>query len=234
MSSKLLSLIFRNALLLLVLLTFSACATVKKPLTGIVPGREVETLQSPISISVTSGEHSTSGRGYMIFKQPERFHMALLSPFGLTVFEVFIDKDRLTCLVPSKQIAYAGLFRELPDESALQSLSMIKWVVERPPIATPSPGTGEITGPSGDKFYFDDRGLLVRKLSPEGDEVKYEGYSNVNGVAFPETIIITSRYGAKVKIGFDEPEINQPVEEGALTPNLEGFSIQPLADFKGF
>lgn len=234
MSLNCFNLFFKNALLLLLLVTFSACATVKKPLTGLVPGREVETLQSAIVISVKSGEHSTGGRGYLIFKQPDRFHLAVLSPFGLTVLEVFADSDRLTCLVPSRQTAYSGLLSELPETSALKSLGMMKWVVAPPPPVPASSGTREVSAASGDRFFFDKTGLVERKLSEQGDEVLYQDYRNVNGVAFPDSIVIGSRFGATVKIDFDEPQINQPVEDSTLTSSLEGISVLPLADFKGF
>lgn len=223
----------KNTVLLLLLVSLSACATVRKPLTGLVPGRQVETLQSPIAITVKSGEHSTGGRGYLIFKQPDRFHMAMLSPFGLTVLEVFSDSDRLTCLIPSRQTAYSGLLSELPDNSALKSLGAMKWVVA-PPAAAPPSGTREVTAASGDRFFFDTNGLVQRKVSLQGDEVVYDDYRSVNGVAFPDSIVIGSRYGAEVKITFDEPQINLPVEDSALIPVLEGISVLPLADFKGF
>jgi outer membrane lipoprotein-sorting protein len=233
-TSTSLSLFLRSLTLCLIVFTLSACATVKKPLTGIVAGREVETLQSSISVSVRSGEHTTSGRGFLVYKQPDRFHLALLSPFGLTVFEVFIDGDKLTCLVPSKQLAYSGRFSQLPENSPLQSMAMMKWVQVRPSPAGIAPGTKETTDPSGDHYYFDENGLVDSKVSSEGDKVAYQDYSNVDGVAFPDAIIISSRYGTTVRIVFDEPQINQPVEEGALTPLTEGYKVLPLAEFKGF
>jgi hypothetical protein len=55
----------------------------------------------------------------------------------------------------------------------------------------------------------------------------------VDGVAFPESIEIANRYGAVVNIVFDEPQLNLPVENSALTPVLEGIGIHPLADFHG-
>jgi len=227
----------RYALLSLMMLLFvSACATVAKPLSGRVPGREAETLQSPITISVKNGERSIGGRGYLIFKHPDRFHLAVLSPFGLTLFEVFSDSERITCIIPSKQIAYSGLLSELPDEGAMKSWGMMKWVVERPPVAGPSLAALEITASSGrrERIFFDSNGLVQRKVTEDGDEVVYNGYQNINGVPFPASIEIVNRRGDTVKILFDEPEINQPVEDAALKPNLEGITVLPLADFKGF
>jgi outer membrane biogenesis lipoprotein LolB len=219
--------------LLLLVLLLPACATVKKaPLTGIVPGREVETLQSAISMSVKSGDHSTSGRGYLIFKAPDRFHMAVLSPFGLTVLELFLDKDRLTCLVPSRQSAYSGSISELPENSGLQGMSMMKWVVAKPAAAEVA-GARQFTAPSGDRFVFDEHGLLERKVSPQGDQVQYQEYQNIDGVPFPLSLLMKNPYGATVKIIFDDPQINQPVEDSALVPNLEGYTVLPLAEFKG-
>lgn len=223
----------RYAILLLLLACFSGCATVQKPLTGIVAGREVETLQSSIAISMKTGEHGSGGRGYLIFKHPDRFHMAVLSPFGLTVLEVFSDGARLTCLVPSRQTAYSGLLSELPETGGLKSLGLMKWVVARTPLYDPTIGAEELIAASGDRIFFDKNGLVQRKVSPEGDEVEYNGYRNVNGVAFPESILITNSYGDTVRIVFDEPEINAPVENAALAPNLEGISVLPLSDFKG-
>lgn len=222
--------LFTRVIPLLIICTLSACATVKKPLTGLVPGREVETLQSPISISAKSGEHGTSGRGYLVFKEPDRFHMAVLSPFGPTILEVFLDGDRMTCVVPSQETAYTGSISELPETSGLRSMAIMKWVVARSPAAT---GAREVTAPSGERFYFDEQGLLERKVSPEGNEASYQDYQSINGVAFPETLVITNPYGAFIKIVFEEPEINQPVEDSALTPQLQDYTVRPLADFKG-
>jgi hypothetical protein len=223
----------RAVILLLVIVGLSACATAQKPLTGIIPGRGVETLQSSIALTMKSGEHGSGGRGYLIFKYPDRFHMAVLSPFGLTVLEVFSDGERLTCLVPSSQTAYVGLIADLPERGGLKTFGMLKWVVERPPVRGVSEAAETMTDPSGDQIFFDKYGLVQRKVSPEGDEVSYKGYSNVNGVAFPETMEIKDSYGDSVRIVFDEPEINAPVENAALTPKLEGYSVHPLSEFKG-
>lgn len=227
------ALLSKTALLLL-LVCLSGCATVQKPLTGIVPGREVETLQSSIAVSTKSAGHGSTGRGFLIFKYPDRFHLAVLSPFGLTVLELFSDGERLTCLVPSRQAAYAGPIAELPETGALKTFGMLKWVVARVPARDPSAGAGAVVTPSGDRVFYDKLGLVQRKVSPEGAEVDFSGYGNVNGIAFPETMEIKSGQGDSVRIAFDEPELNTPVEDAVLTPNLEGMSVLPLADFKGF
>ena len=223
--------IFVKIALLLCLLCLTACATVQKPLTGIIPGREVETLQSSVALTMKSGTHGSGGRGFLIFQYPDRFHLAVLSPFGLTILEVFSDGQRLTCLVPSRQTAYTGLVADLPETGGLKTFGMLKWVVARVPHDASA--AREITTPDGDRIVFDKFGLVQRKIAPEGDEVEYADYRNVNGVAFPYTLTIKSSSGDSVRIVFDEPEINTPVDDSTLTPNLEGISVLPLSEFKG-
>jgi hypothetical protein len=52
-------------------------------------------------------------------------------------------------------------------------------------------------------------------------------------VPFPSVIEFIDQNGSRVKITFDEPEINKPVDEAALVPNLDGITLLPLANFKG-
>ena len=59
-------------------LLFGCAAAPKQPLTGLIPGKEVETLQSSISVSVKTPERSMGGHGFLIFKRPDRFHLAVL------------------------------------------------------------------------------------------------------------------------------------------------------------
>lgn len=213
----------------LAVFTLSGCATAQKPLTGIIPGKGVETLQSAVGITATSGEHSTGGRGYLAYKAPDAFHLALVSPFGQSILEAFALSDGFTALFPSKQTAYRGHLADLPPSSPLKSMSLLKWVMAPAPVSTER----ESTGSSGDRYFFDSRGLLERKVSPEGDEVVYEQYRSVDGVAFAESLRITSRFGASVTISFDDPQINAAIDDSVLAPNLEGFTVLPLFMLKG-
>ena len=224
----------RTILLMSLLFSLSACAGAPKPLSGLVPGREVETINSAVQLSARSGKEGTSGRGFFLFKKPDRFHLAVVNPFGLTVLEVFSDGDRLTYLVPSKEVAFTGLISELPETTPLRGLGMLDWVLASPasPDGLP-PGAREMTTPSGERLQLDERGLVERRVSPQGDEVTYKNYRNVNGIAFPESIEIASRYGGVLKIGFDDPELNEPVEDASLAPNLTGYRVLPLWEFRG-
>jgi hypothetical protein len=232
-STRILTLV-RSVFLCSLLFFISACAGAPKPLTGLVPGREVETINSAVQLSAKAGEQSTSGRGFLLFKKPDSFHLAVVNPFGLSVLEVFSNADRLTYLVPSREVAYSGLISELPETTPLKSLGMLDRVLASP--ATPAglaPGVREMTTESGELLQLDERGLVVRRVSPQGDEITYKNYRNINGIAFPESIEIASRFGGVLKIVFDDPELNQPVEDTSLTPDLAGYRVLPLWEFKG-
>lgn len=222
----------RTVFLLLLSLSLFGCATAKKPLVGIVPGKRVETLQSAVALSATSGEKSTAGRGYLVFKAPARFHLALVSPFGQTVLEAYSDSDRFTCVIPSRQTAYAGLLSEVPEQSALRSMELLKWVMVPAPFPVPAPAAGQKVVLDGASYYVDEVGMLERKVNEDGDEVVYEGYRVLDGIPVPETIVIRNRLGVTVRVTFDEPQINQPVENSDLTPDLSGMTVLPLSEFK--
>jgi len=218
------------------LLTFSACATAPKPVPSTKPGKQVETLQSEVSLSLRSGDKSIGGRGYLVFKQPDRFHLAVFSPFGFTMMDLFVAEDRITCLIPAKQTAYQGLISDIPVDNALKGWGMMRWVVEPAPVVEANQAMSqEVITPEGKKeiLCYDDRGLLSSKTNEEGDRVVYQDYHDRNGVAFPSSIEISNAKGDTVRLLFDEPEVNQPVDDAILTPPLKGVDVLPLTAFRG-
>ena len=213
----------------------AGCAAVPKPLAGLVPGKEVETVQSAVAISIRTPEGNRGGRGFLVFKSPDRFHLAILSPFGLTLVDVFSDGDRLTCLIPSKDTAYSGLLSELPAREGLRSWALMRWVVEKTPIAGPATERDHLTAAGRrEKVYYDSRGLVVRKETEDGDRVEFEDYHAYDGVAFPSVIELATADGEDVRLTFDEPELNKPVDASVLAPQLEGVTVLPFSAFKGF
>jgi outer membrane biogenesis lipoprotein LolB len=233
---KSMSMTFSAAILFLAaVLPLAGCATLPKPQACILPGKELQTLQSSVSIAVKTGEKSTGGRGYLVYQRPDRFHLLLLSPFGQSLFEVFMIGDRITCLVPSKDAAYTGLVSELPDANPLKNWGLMRWATERPPAEEFRSGVRECKGPDGHRqlVTYDKQGLVTEKENEEGDRVLYGDYEAVNGVALPKTVELLNRRGDEVRIVFDELEVNQPVEATSFAPNLEGLTVLPLAAFQG-
>ncbi|QWV99419.1 outer membrane lipoprotein LolB [Geomonas nitrogeniifigens] len=221
----------RLILIIVCAAVFSGCAAVKQPLTGLVPGRSVTTLQSSVSLSASSGERSSAGRGYLVYQAPDMYHLLILSPFGQTMLEAFGESDRFTCVIPSKQVAFTGLLSELPEQSALKSLQLFQWVMAPSPLPLPGPLRQKVEI-AGTAYHYDEIGMLERKVAPSGDQASYQGYRSLDGVPFPETIEIHSAAGGEVRIVFDEPQLNAPVEASSLKPDLSGMAVYPLAEFK--
>jgi hypothetical protein len=190
-----------------VFLLIIGCVAVPKVQVPFRRGAKVETLASMVAISVKNPQMSTGGNGYLIYQRPDRFHMVILTPFGTTALETFSVADRLTIVIPSKGALFDPMKRGAVEKS--------------------SSTVGEITS------FYDGAGLLERKIFSEGEEVHFREYRSADGVPFPTVMEFTDRNGSRVKITFDEPEINKPVDDAALVPNLEGVTLLPLASFKG-
>jgi len=223
------------ALLTILLLAALGCAGVPKPREPFIPGATVETLAAAVSLSVQTPEGSSGGTGYLLYRRPDRFHLVMLTPFGSTALEFFVRDDRVTVLFPSKGVAYAGSLADLPARGGLQGWRMMRWVLEGAPLFLPgAPRTVERTDAEGGETttLYDGDGLLRRKISGDG-EATYRDYQSAGGVAFPAVIEFTDPHGVRVKITFDEPEVNGPVDDAALTPNLEGLTLLPLASLRG-
>lgn len=222
------------AVLALICLLVAACATVPPPPPSSGPGSTVQTLQSEVSLSITAGEKKMGGRGYLLFKQPDRFHLAVLSPLGFTMMDIYLDNDQLTCLLPTRQTAYQGRISDLPDQNAFRAWSMMRWVVDTPP-ASPGESSRSRVNRDGkrEQLLYDARGLLLAKTNQDGDRVNYQDYRDRNGVAFPSAIEMSNAAGDRVRIVFDEPELNQSLDDDVLTPSLTGMTVLPLTAFTG-
>ncbi len=159
----------------------------------------------------------------------------MLSPFGTTVMEIYLSGDRITCLVPARQTAYQGNLSELPDRNAFRAWGLVHWVIDQPPADAAAPGTHEYLTSDGRRevLSFDEHGLLTGKVNAYGDRVAYGTYHDRNGVAFPSTIEMISAQGDTVKMVFNDPELNDPLEDAVLTPNLDGMEVLPLSAFRG-
>ena len=215
-------------LVLFPLSILAGCAAKSIPSLIFTPGAVVESVQSEVSLSFSSPLGSGGGRGYLIFQKPDRSHLVVLTPFGTTVMEAFAGGDRLTIVIPSKEIAYSGSFDEIPAKAGLQGWKAMRWIVEGEPAGNGGPNSELVRVNREGKretVWYNSAGLLARKLTEDGDDVTYRDYRSVDGVPFPSSIEFQDRRGSTLKIGFDEPEINKPVAESALKPRLDGITV---------
>jgi outer membrane biogenesis lipoprotein LolB len=196
------------------------------------PAATINTLTSAVAVSVKAGENGISGRGYLIMRYPDQFRMMIISPFGTTLAEMCLEGNSLLYLDSAKGKAYQGLLADLPDVPILQGWRLLRWATERvyPELAGQKRLVRNSSSGKTETIEFDSQGLVLKK-SIDDDEVRYEGYQSVDGVAVPSTIEITDRAGITVRITLDEPEVNNTLDEKAFIPALDGFTILPLNQF---
>ncbi len=214
--------------LFLAAVAIAGCAPKMLPPLQFTSGAVVESVQSEVSLAFSSSQGSGGGRGYLLFRKPDRSHLIVLTPFGTTFMEAFTRGDRLTVVIPSKEIAYAGTFDEIPAKAGLQGWKALRWIVEGEPAGSGKPdGEAVRVNREGKRetVWYNNVGLIIRKLTDEGDEAVYREYRSFDGVPFPSIIEFRDKRGTTLKIGFDEPEINKPLAESALLPRLEGMTL---------
>lgn len=221
----------KYSILLIILFLSSGCAFSLVPVLDYQAGAVVETLASSVSLSVHTTEQSMAGNGYMVYRRPDRLHLVILSPFGTTMMEAFVNGERITILYPSRMTAYSGRFDELPDKSSLQGWSMMRWVMDADAADSKLfNGTMERMGKLGfmEKVTFEN-GLVTAKTSPVGDHVYYGKYTVINGVPLAADVDVRNFREDRVHLTLDEPEVNTPLDDAAFTPRLEGLTLLPLA-----
>lgn len=227
--------IYRLLKHLLPLLLLAACATVPAPPLDYRPGAVVETLSSAVALSIHTPESGISGSGYLVFRRPDKLHLVVLSPFGTTMMEAFAVGDRITLVYPSKSMAYAGRFDELPDKGGLQGWSLMRWVMDADPHADQHfSGTVERVNKLGfsEKVTFEN-GLVIAKESSSGDRVQYSKYSAVNGVPVATELDLRNGRDDRIRIVLDEAEVNTPLDNAVFTPHLDGMTVLPLSSIRG-
>jgi hypothetical protein len=219
--------------LIFALLVISACAK-NVPQLDYNPGAVVESLSAAASLSVYTGESGMSGRGYIVYRRPDKLHLIVLSPFGTTVFEAFALGERVAMLYPSQSVAYVGTVNELPEQGGLHGWRMMHWIMEADPAVNPD-FSGTVTRDSKSGFKEQvvfENGLITSKTSPSGDTVYYKRYSVINGVPVASELDLRNDRNDRIRIVLDAPEVNTDIEDAAFIPRLEGMTILPLSALK--
>lgn len=224
-----------NRILLLLLLLVSGCASAPPVQNRAVHGVAIETLQGSVNISLTTPSGRMSGNGILVYRRPDSFRLSVLAPFGQVVFDLIVAGEKVVCLQASKKTVWAGTLADLSPALGTRVWPLLQWAVEPPHPAGPSLER-LFTRPDGtkEKVFYDPAGLVQRKVDGFGDEVLYGDYRTADGVALPNRMEINASEGGRLVLTFDDPDLNRPVEDGVLNPDLSGYQILPLADFKGF
>lgn len=208
----------------------AACATVPVATIPLDPGAELTTLSSPVQLKVDAAGKKMSVGGYLLYERPDKFHLTVLSPFGLTLAELFLVGPDAVFVQRSEGIALRGPLAEMPERRDLGNWKMVGWLMDPPPLEKPDDGVVvRRSGYGKEMIYLDSRGLVTRKTTDRGDEALYGEYVSIGGVPVPSKISAKDRNGDSVTIIFEEPEVNQTLEPTAFTPALEGLKIIPFS-----
>lgn len=222
-------------LVLILIISVSACASVPRPQLDFSPGATVETLSSEVSLSIHTADSSMGGHGYLLYRRPDQLHLLVLSPFGNILFEVFAMGERITLVYPPQSTAFSGSFDELPDKGGLREWRLMHWVMEVDP-----PGKGLLNGSvermAGQGFMEKvtfENGLVTAKTSPDGDQVFYSNYTVVNGVPVAGAVELRNRRDERIRIKLEGPDVNVPLDDASFQPRLNGFTVLPLSALQG-
>ena len=214
------------------------CSCVSRPAViepQVVHGVVIDTLQGGVNVSLQSPAGKMSGNGVLFYKRPEIFRITILAPFGQTVFDIIVNDGKVLCLADSRKKGWQGELADLPPWLGARIWPLLKWVVE-PPHPAGASLERSFTRPDGsvEKLFYDSAGFVQKKVNSVGDLVTYGDYRVIDGIAVPMLMEIATVDGNSLKLVFDEPEINKPVENEVLAPDLKGYEILPLVEFKGF
>lgn len=220
----------------LLFLLVAGCATVPKAPPVFRPGTSVDSLTASVGLSVKTPAGGTGGNGYLVYRRPGMFRMVMLTPFGTTALDFGVRGDKVTIAIPSRGTAYTGAFGDLPEQNGLQAWRLMQWAVEGDPLFDVARAGKTVRSEAGGRkalAFYDGAGLLERKLTEDGNEVRYLDYQSAEGVPIPSTMLFNDVRGISVKITLKEPEVNQPLEDAALSPQMAGLNVLPLSEFRG-
>jgi YD repeat-containing protein len=219
------------ALFMLALAGCSAAPVRSRPVHGVV----METLQGGVNLSLSSPAGKIGGNGVLFYQRPESFRLSILSPFGQVLLDIIVNGDRVLCLRESLRKGWQGEMRDLPDSLGVRVWPLMKWAVE--PSQPAGPALERVfTRPDGttEKVRYDSAGLVRSKVSSLGDEVVYGDYQFSGDVAVPTLIGINTPEGSRLQLRLEELEVNRPIDREIFEPNLQGYEILPLSEFREF
>jgi hypothetical protein len=219
----------------LMMLFLAGCTASKFRTTAAPKAHDIETLQSSVSLALNSKAGKMAGQGVLFYRKPDSFRLSILSPLGQVIMDIVVNGEEVTCLIPPRKEAWQGTMRSLPERLGMHIWPLMQWAVESSDAPGPSLER-EFMRPDGttEKVYFNAVGLVVRKVNSHGDMVSYDSYNSFDGAAFPTVVEIVTREESRLKIVFDDPEVNRPIEKGIMRPQLDGVQMHPLSEFRNF
>ncbi len=197
-------------------------------------GMVVTALSSNVSLSYASSDRSISGSGLLMFRKPDQLRVVILSPFGSVLQEICLSGEQVTIIDSGNGTAFTGIQADLPVKGDFSGWRYIHWLIDiDPPDASRGSAAVQRINRFGETETADfENGLLVLKRTTAGGSVRYDGYTDVQGVPFPMKITYITAAGESFTITLEEPEINVPLADSTFTPDLGKLRVYPLSALK--
>jgi outer membrane lipoprotein-sorting protein len=222
-------------IVIVVMLLSCGCAATNTSRLVYQSGAVLNTFSAAASLSISKGEQGMGSNGYLLYHRPDRMRMVILSPFGTTLMELYVNGDSITIVDTSLGTAFSGLLDDLPRTGDGAAWQHVRWILEMDrPENMIRTGELERDSRSGIKERVTvENGLIVSKVRSNGDMVRYNDYIVVNGVPLASEIIVDSHDGGRFRVKLSEPEVNVKLDPEAFVPKLDGLKIYPLAVLRG-
>jgi len=222
------------AVIVVTLLTFG-CASTQTAELIYHPEAVLNTFSAAASLSISKGDQGMGSNGYLLYHRPDRMRLVVLSPFGTTLMELYVNGDSITIVDTSLGTAFSGLLEDLPRTGDGAAWRHVRWILEMDrPENMVRAGELERVSRSGIKERITvENGLIVSKVRSNGDMVRYNDYIVVNGVPLASEIIVDSHDGGRFRVKLSEPEVNAALDPEAFVPKLDGLRIYPLTVLRG-
>lgn len=220
---------------LLLAVVLSGCAAVHRPAQiTYEDGAVAASLSSAVSLSYTNHDRSISGRGFLMYRKPDRMRVIILAPFGSVLQEIYVSGEHVTIVDAGNGIAFDGTRNELPAEGDFSGWRNIHWLID---IDAPDHARGSTTIERTNRLgqmetAIFENGLLISKKTAAGGYASYEKYSAIQGVPFPHEITCATTTGEKITIQFEDPDVNVSFAADAFTPQLGKLRVYPLSSLR--
>lgn len=219
--------------LILLFVFLSSCSTRHSvPLDSIVDKDvRVDTISSNILISSRIKEKNITSRGMLFYRRPDNIRLIVFSPFGSTIFDSLFKDDVIKVYFQTDSILYSGKFKELSGRKEARAWGMLVWALDfsLKEEATSSERKSSLLFHGTETIYFKDR-LLSEKRLAGGESVKYLNYKVVAGVNFPMEILYSGGDEERIRIQFEDPEINLDIPASSFSLSRRVIHNKPLSE----
>lgn len=162
-----------------------------------------------------NGEPAGSFSGVFGYQSPDFLKTGLFGPFGITIMEFLIAKDRLQIYLPPKNILYEMRSSGISLASLLNGKLRYIMQEDKNSYILLAYDSAELEAAPVLKYVFDRSYLLNRRIIvyKQGEEVLTIDFDDFNGKVPEKTKLLFGK-GTEVHITLQEPEYDEDIPSG--------------------